>query len=141
MVRTRKPSPSRVRYREKHRAISVQVTNAEYEELDKIRKIGNIGWRDILRRSLQVPSTEEGKFTMERCIAAENKIKALEAELQDPKRYRVSFLVCTRCGIRKTIDIRNKEDVAAMALHFRDAEYCPKCKTSAGPRSPPLNSR
>jgi hypothetical protein len=137
MVRTREPSPSRVRYRTQHRAISVQVTNAEYAELDNIRKIENIGWPDILRRSLQVPSTEEGKFTLERCIAAESRIKTLEAELENPKRYRVSFLICTSCGITKTLDIRNKEDVAEMAHHFRDAEYCPKGKTSAGPRSPP----
>jgi hypothetical protein len=141
MVRTREPSPSRVRYRAQHRAISVQVTNAEYVELDNIRKIENMGWRDILRRSLQVPSTEEGKFTLERCIAAENKIKTLEAELENPKRYKVTFLLCTTCGIRKPFDIRRKEDLAEMATYFRDGRYCPDCKTPAGPRSPAPNRR
>ena len=64
----------------------------------------------------------------------------LEAELENPKRYRVSFLICSRCGIRQTYDIRSKEDVAEMAEYFRDKRYCSKCNTPAGPRLPPQDS-
>jgi hypothetical protein len=139
MARTRKPSPSRVRYRAEHRAISAQVPNAEYEELDRIRKTENIGWREILRRSLQVPSTEEGKFTMERCIDAEERIKVLEAELKNPERTRFSLTICSHCGIRQIFDISKKEDLDKLTGFVRDKQYCSNCKTAAGPRSSPLD--
>jgi hypothetical protein len=132
---------AKARYRATHPVISLQLTKEEYDSLDRIRKIENIGWAGIMRRSLQVPSTEEGKFTMERCIAAEGRIKVLEAELKNPERTRFSLIICSRCGIRQTFDISNKEDLARLAEYVRDKRYCSKCNTSAGPRSPGAGSR
>ena len=123
---------AKARYRATHPVISLQLTKEEYDSLDRIRKIGDFGWADIMKRSLQVPSTEEGKFTMEGCIALEERIKVLEAQLKNSVSSRLDIHACSvHSGFFRSFNLNEKKDRetvdSILSKAIKDTLNCPLC--------------
>ena len=87
---------------------------------------------DIMRRSLKVPSTEEGKFTMERCIAAEERVKALEAKLKNSVSSRLEVSLCNVHPIVHSFNLNDPKDKARLdgilSKAIRADMPCPICR-------------
>jgi len=133
MVRTRKPSRSRLRYRAEHHAITAQLTNDEYEALDRIRKTDNVGWREILKRSLIPPVVDTDRITKEQykqqLIDLEGKCR--ELEMQISKSQWSSIGHCWKCEAPLKWNLATIRDANELdRLLAKGMPVCPKCKAS-----------
>jgi hypothetical protein len=119
MNETKHQPPSRIRYEKSHPCVTCRVSQAEYDQLDKIRQTQGKSFRQLLLTGAQMIDETVG-----------DQEAAYREGWDDAKKDPIPLGVCPSCGKPMTWKLANEKDRQLLAETIETAgiahSKCPK---------------